>query len=377
VWKTLLKWTLSLGIGAVFVWYAGQNWPLHRVFEGTPAFFGAWFAMVPAAMGDLLADGGAFDAAVRVRLVDAGGWCFNLWWALPYLGFLTLVHFARVTRWSMLLRPIARFKFWELNRIAAVGYMAMFVFPFRLGELVRPYLLRERHKGTIRMTEGLAVIVVERVTDGLLVSMFLFLVLFFMPQEHVESFTRVRLGAYVALFVFVSAIVALALMFGFRERLAAFFERFRLVRETALGQRFLSILRSFLEALQVLPSVGTYLRFTLLTALYWGLVGGAYNVLTMGFELGIPVIGSFAMMATSVVGMMIPNSPANVGSFWVFFLLPLDMIIGATAAGSTQAIAYALFAWGLTLAQYLIFAGYFLLRRSISLDRVMHAHIEE
>lgn len=376
MWKTLLKWTVSLAIGAVFVWYAGQNWPLHRVFEGSPAFFGAWFAMVPDALGDALAGGGIFDEAARARLLEAGGWCFNLWWALPYLLCLTLIHFARVLRWSMLLMPIARFKFLELNRIAAVGYMAMFVFPFRLGELVRPYLLRERHKGTIRMTEGLAVIVVERVTDGLLVSMFLFLVLFFMPQEHVETYARVRLGAYVALSVFLGAIIALGLMFGFRDRLAAFFERLGIVRRTALGQRFLSVLRAFLAALQVLPNVGTYLRFTLLTALYWTLVGVGYNLLTMGFELHVPLLASFAMMATSVVGMMIPNSPANVGSFWVFFLLPLEMFIGASA-GSTQAIAYALFAWGLTLAQYLVFAGYFLARRSISLDRMMHAHIEE
>jgi hypothetical protein len=254
--------------------------------------------------------------------------------------------------------------------------MAMFVFPFRLGELVRPYLLRERHKGTIRMTEGLAVIVVERLTDGLLVSLFLVAVLFQMPDTYVESYQRVRYGAYVALLVFVGGLVALALMFVVRDRLTAFFARFRLVSGTAAGQRFLSILGAFLSALQVLPSVRYYLLFVAMTAVYWSLVGLGYNVLAAGFDLPVPMLGSFAMMATSVVGMMIPNSPANVGSFWVFLLLPLELYIGERAFG-TQAIAYALVAWGLTVLQYLVFAGWFVARRSISMRGMAGAHLEE
>lgn len=371
--KSLAKWAVSIGLGVLFVWVAGRNWPLGDVFKGAPLLAGRFFAMVPASLG---AFAGPLDEAARARIVAAGGWTLDLLYLVPFVILLCSVHFARVIRWDYLLRPIARFDFSELNRVAAVGFMAMFVFPFRLGELVRPYLLRERHKGTIRMTEGLAVIVVERLTDGLLVSLFLVAVLFRMPDTYVESYQRVRYGAWVALMVFVGGLVALGLMFVVRERLSAFFERFRVVTGTAAGRRFLSILKAFLEALQVLPSIRYYLLFVLMTAVYWSLVGLGYNVLAAGFELPVPVLGSFAMMATSVVGMMIPNSPANVGSFWVFLLLPLELYIGDRAFG-TQAIAYALVAWGVTVLQYLVFAGWFMLRGQVSFSSVSHAHIEE
>jgi len=371
--KSLVKWTVSLALGALFVWVAARNWPLDKVFRGSPVLMGRFFAMVPDALGSF---SGPLDAAARARILAAGGWTLDLLVLLPYVLFLSAVHFARVIRWDYLLRPIARFRFWELNRVAAVGFMAMFVFPFRLGELVRPYLLRERHKGTIRMTEGLAVIVVERLTDGLLVSLFLVAVLFRMPSTYVESYQRVRFGAWVALLIFVGGLVALGLMFVVRDKLSAFFERFRVVTGTAAGQRFLSILKAFLAALQVLPSVRYYLLFVVLTAAYWALVGLSYNVLAVGFELPVPVLASFAMMATSVVGMMIPNSPANVGSFWVFLLLPLELYIGERAF-DTQAIAYALVAWAVTVLQYVVFAGWFLVRGKVSFSGVTHAHIEE
>lgn len=371
--KSLVKWAISLLLGVLFVWVAARNWPLGKVFQGTPLLVGRFFAMVPTVLAPLA---GPLDAAARARVVAAGGWTLDLVMLLPYILFLSAVHFARVIRWDYLLRPIARFKFWELNRVAAVGFMAMFVFPFRLGELVRPYLLRERHKGTIRLTEGLAVIVVERLTDGLLVSLFLVAVLFRMPSTYIESYQRVTFGAWVALAIFVGGLVALALMFVARQRLSAFFERFRIVTGTAAGQRFLSILKAFLSALQVLPSVRYYLLFVAMTAVYWALVGLGYNVLAVGFDLPVPVLASFAMMATSVVGMMIPNSPANVGSFWVFLLLPLELYIGDRAF-DTQAIAYALVAWAVTVLQYLVFAGWFLLRGKVSASGMGHAHFEE
>jgi glycosyltransferase 2 family protein len=380
MWKTLLKWLISLAIGAAFIWYAGKNWPLARVFQGQPTLVGSVFLMVPDGLRDdspMVAVGAASGpSAFSAAVVAAGGWSIDLWSLLPYFTILSLIHFSRVLRWSFLLRPIARFDFWELNRVGAVGYMAMFVFPFRLGELVRPYLLRQRHRGKIRMTEGLAVIVVERAVDGMMVSLLLFLVLFFMPRAHIESYERVRIGAYVALLVFLGVVTMLGVMFASRRHLMSFLERFGLLTGTPLGQRVLSITRAFLSALQVLPNARTFLTFIGITAVYWCLVALGYNVLSEGFDLGLPILGSMAMMATSVVGMMIPNSPANVGSFWVFFLLPLGLYIG-DRADNTQAVAYALIAWGGALLQYLIFSGYFLARRAVSFDNVIHARIEE
>jgi hypothetical protein len=74
------------------------------------------------------------------------------------------------------------------------------------------------------------------------------------------------------------------------------------------------------------------------------------------------------MMASVVVGMMIPNSPANVGSFWFFLFKPLELYgVGAT---SLQATAAALGIWLIQLLQLLLFGGYFLLRGRVSMKTV-------
>ena len=98
---------------------------------------------------------------------------------------------------------------------------------------------------------------------------------------------------------------------------------------------------------------------------------------SLGFGLGewvsLPV--AYAMMAAVAVGMMIPNPPGNVGSFWYFLLLPL-YVTGAPDQGA-GALAFALSVWALMLAQYLVFSGYFLLTGKIDLGRIWKIQVQK
>lgn len=73
-------------------------------------------------------------------------------------------HFLRVLRLRVLLgQPVGRLR---LLSILSVGYLAIQVVPFRMGEFVRPYLLMEREK--IPFGTALAAILLERLADMLL-----------------------------------------------------------------------------------------------------------------------------------------------------------------------------------------------------------------
>jgi hypothetical protein len=76
-------------------------------------------------------------------------------------------------------------------------------------------------------------------------------------------------------------------------------------------------------------------------------------------------------MCASVVGMMIPNAPANVGSFWIAMLLPLE--IYGIHARDLQVQAFVLAVWSMHLIQYTIFAGYFVVTGKVSLGGVVEA----
>jgi uncharacterized protein (TIRG00374 family) len=83
----------------------------------------------------------------------------------PFLLLLTCVHLCRTVRWGILLEPVAKVPFARLNAVAAVGFMALVLLPFRIGEFARPYLVAERPK--LRVSAALSSVVVERVVDGI------------------------------------------------------------------------------------------------------------------------------------------------------------------------------------------------------------------
>ena len=81
------------------------------------------------------------------------------------------------------------------------------------------------------------------------------------------------------------------------------------------------------------------------------------------------------MMACVIVGMMIPNSPGNVGSFWYFLLLPLPLY--GVGADNLQAIAFGLTVWLMQLIQQGLFGAWYLVNGEVTWGRVLAATSEE
>lgn len=79
-------------------------------------------------------------------------------------GLYILTHAIRIYRFRWILgRPIP---FWPLMSIVSIGYVAINVVPLRMGEFVRPWLLRERYD--LPFGAGLAAVFVERLVDMLM-----------------------------------------------------------------------------------------------------------------------------------------------------------------------------------------------------------------
>ncbi len=330
--KTSLKWLIGMAIGALFIWLSAMDWPLGRLFG----------------------DGIYLDGTT---LVSGGQWRFDLLYLIPYLAILTAIHFLRVIRWYPLLRPIAYVSFSRLNRVSAIGFMYLFALPLRIGELARPYLIADR--GDIKMSEALATVVVERVVDGLIVSIVLFFVLFFLPGQGGAGFDEIQLGAYLALVIFGGAMLVLTLAYIWREWTLQVLDRLLGLVSKGLAEGVRGLLERFFFGLSALPDVRYFLSFIFYSLVYWALNGYGYYVLALGFEgLNVPLLAAYAMMCCVVVGMMLPNPPANVGVFWYFLLKPLALY--GVVAGDPTAIAFGLMAWGGQFVQQTLFGLYFL-----------------
>lgn len=105
-------------------------------------------------------------------------------WLIAMAALLALVsYWARVIRWMLILRPVARVRHSSALLATAVGYAAITLLPARMGDIIRPVLLAKRDHFPV--SAGIASILTERVFDLWTVVLF-FLVFLIWPPSMVD-----------------------------------------------------------------------------------------------------------------------------------------------------------------------------------------------
>src|SRR5690606_1856733 len=77
-------------------------------------------------------------------------------YVLGYLGCMVLIQLVRIYRWELLIRPFAVLSSKASFRISALGLMLILVLPLRLGELARPYLVKQETGAPMSSSLGAA-----------------------------------------------------------------------------------------------------------------------------------------------------------------------------------------------------------------------------
>jgi uncharacterized membrane protein YbhN (UPF0104 family) len=270
------------------------------------------------------------DATERLHLHDAVA---SLHWAdvVPYLGawlgLQAIVHLSRSLRWNHLLAPLGvRVPAGPLLAISSVGFMAILALPVRLGEFVRPGLLRKG--GYTTAAAGLGTVAVERIVDGLIISLLVFGAFF--AHRSPGSPGWMMLTAYGALGLFTSALVFLGFAMRWPEPTVRFCLRLTLLPRhapriaAAIEHRLLDMIRGC----AALKDAESLVRFLIWSVVYWGVNGIGVWVLARAFGLPLSLIGAYATMGLLGVGLMLPNSPGLVGQFQWFTLLGLSLYLG-------------------------------------------------
>jgi uncharacterized membrane protein YbhN (UPF0104 family) len=320
--KLAVNLGLSLAMLALCVWLV---WPDQKTRDGLE------IAMRALALGDLAP------------------------YLAAYFALLVVMHVCRALRWNNLLAPLGvHVPAGPLLAISSVGFMAILALPARLGEFVRPGLLRRR--GDVSASAALGTIAVERIVDGLLISLLVFGCCFALRGAGAPGWMMPM--AYTALGVFAAALaflvaamrwpattvkvcVAMSLLPQISPRAAA------VVRD-----KLLELIRGF-DVLRDRQNLGVFLAWSLV---YWGANGLGVWVLARGFGLPLSPVGAFATMGIVAVGITLPNSPALIGQFVWFMMLGLSLYIpGANdehAAIYPTTFAFAMVHYGLQVAWY-------------------------
>jgi uncharacterized protein (TIRG00374 family) len=275
------------------------------------------------------------DVVAAFRELDAAT-------VMLYTGTLALMHFFRAWRWEYLLRPLgARVPLFRLLLISSVGFMAILALPARLGEFVRPHLVKQR--GTLGMSAALGTVAVERIVDGLLVSLMIAICCATLP-------TAPWWLVWVPLAVFGAATVFLVFGLLWPEGTVRFCIRVSLLERIwpAGAARISSMLRGMLSGFRVLGDGRNLAAFVGMSAVYWFWNGFGMWLLARGMDVPLPMSGAFVTMGVIVVGITLPNAPGLIGQFHAFTKLGLMLY----AVPQAQAFAYATVLHGLQTIWY-------------------------
>ncbi len=257
-----------------------------------------------------------------------------------------LVHLIRTTRWVLQVKPLGETDLLKVFRVCMVGYAAIVLFPFRLGELVRPHLLA-RVSDKVTFSEAMGTAVVERVIDGLFITALLFVAVATAPLEVAPV---IKHAGRLSLTVFVGASLGLALFmvarpvaewlvnatFGRIDRLTA-----ALGKSTDIAGLLQGMIDGFLTGIRSLRASGALWTFLALTVAYWSVNALGIWILAVGFGLDIPMVAGFGLLAVLVVGIMTPAAPGFLGTFQFFITEGLKLYLPVAALGAV-ALAFAL-----------------------------------
>ena len=270
------------------------------------------------------------DAGESAQLRDA---IAALRWAdfAPYLagwfGLQIALHLCRSLRWNHLLAPLGvKVPAGPLLAISSVGFMAILALPVRLGEFVRPGLLRKG--GYTTASAGLGTVAVERIVDGLIISLLVFGAFF--AHHGPGSPSWMMLTAYGTLGLFTGALVFLVFALRRPEPTVRFCLQLTLLPRyaprlaAAIEHRMLDMIRGF----AVLHDGKRLAEFLIWSVVYWTANGFGVWVLARAFGLPLSPIGAFATMGLLGVGLMLPNSPGMIGQFQWFTLLGMSLYLG-------------------------------------------------
>jgi hypothetical protein len=277
-----------------------------------------------------------------------------------YLGLMVVVHLCRALRWNNLLAPLGvKIPTGPLLAISSVGFMAILALPARLGEFVRPGLLRKHGASA---SAALGTVAVERIVDGLLVSLFVFGAFFALRGPGEPRWMMPT--AYAALGVFALALAFLVAAMRRPAATVAFCLKLSLLPRFApriakvIEVKLIEMIRGF-DVLKDQKNLGVFLVWSVV---YWSANGLGLYVLARGFHtidpnFDLSLVGAYATMGLVAVGITLPNSPGLVGQFQWFTLLGLSLyLVGATDKASAiypTAFAFANTHYGTQVIWYL------------------------
>jgi uncharacterized protein (TIRG00374 family) len=288
----------------------------------------------------------------------------NYLWLIPSVAVYFLAVLVRTWRWQYLLNPLKRISLKRLFPVVVIGYMGNNIFPFRIGELLRAYVLKRNED--VSISSSLATIVVERIFDGLTMLLFAFIALLTAPFLS----DALRLTVVIGSLVFLGALV-IFLFLATRPATAA--RLYDPLINHLIPHRFRDKLRGFIErfmgGLAALRDFKHVIMIFLISILIWLLETVTYWFVMHAFSLQLSFFTLMLMNGVVNLVTTLPAAPGYIGTFDASGIWVLE----AFGVIKSRATAYTLVLHATLWLPITLLGFYFMFREGLGRPLASHA----
>ena len=267
----------------------------------------------------------------------------NIWWVLPSFAFLVAAVAIRALRWQLLFQRETRPPYGATAAATIVGLAVNSLLPLRAGEAARVIALNRRARTS--PVESAATVALERILDVFCLLLLLLAALPWLPEVD-----WVGAAAAIAL--------ALALMLGGAALLFAiygdrpFHALDRLLRRLPFGHHAWveHVGASLRRGLVALRDPKLALTAFVLTTVGWLLTSVSFWLLTLAFDLELPLVSGVLILAAVGFSVILPAAPGALGVFEAATVVAL----AAYDISASEALSYAFTLHAVNLIPYIV-----------------------
>lgn len=243
-------------------------------------------------------------------------------------------------RWHYLLEPIKDIHANRLFPVVIIGYMGNNIYPARIGELIRAYILKRNEN--VSYAPSLAVILVERIFDGLVLLTFVLIALLFVEFEEPLLQRIIQVAAP----LFFGALVVFTLLAVRPQAARAVYTR---VITAIIPQRFqeklLDLVEKFLNGLVALRDPRLLVMTWFSSVGSWTVEASTYWVVLHAFDFRVNFWVLMLVMGLANLTTVLPSTPGYVGTFHGVVVLTLEAFNVAGETAGAYAIVMHMVLW--------------------------------
>jgi uncharacterized protein (TIRG00374 family) len=229
---------------------------------------------------------------------------------LPGILVMLAVQLVRALRFGLILKPFCKMGIKDLWDMLNIWAGASMILPARLGELVRPYLIKERGAS---FSSGIGAMMVERFFDLSGLLLLLGVVLWKTPEvpRLYSLLGELVLGMLAAGY----ALVLLTL--AKRQQVENIVTRILSVLPTRVSHFLGEIFRRLLDGFGVMASFKQVLMIFGYSVLLWILFSGLTYLFLLAFSIEAPFLGAVTIQVFICFAVALPSAPGFIGTFHI------------------------------------------------------------